>query len=26
VKYEVVFNETLGVDNRLKIRRFMDDV
>jgi hypothetical protein len=26
VKYETVFKETLGVDNRLKIKRYMDDV
>eukprot|EP00026_Physarum_polycephalum_P008851 Phypoly_transcript_08954.p1 GENE.Phypoly_transcript_08954~~Phypoly_transcript_08954.p1 ORF type:complete len:201 (+),score=16.84 Phypoly_transcript_08954:576-1178(+) len=26
VKYEKVFEATLGVDNRMKIRRFMDDV
>jgi hypothetical protein len=26
VKYETVFGATLGVDNRLKIKRFMDDV
>eukprot|EP00026_Physarum_polycephalum_P003471 Phypoly_transcript_03483.p1 GENE.Phypoly_transcript_03483~~Phypoly_transcript_03483.p1 ORF type:complete len:357 (-),score=31.02 Phypoly_transcript_03483:258-1328(-) len=26
VKYEVVFLGTLGVDNRLKVKRYMDDV